>query len=167
MIIKPARMPIISDETAADALPMRLTVAVILIAIIGMIIALSVLDLMSAARTHEAQVEISKIVHNAEQMSLRGVGSVITLDIDIPDGVTVVFGALPGNEHAWPNDAVNYYIKIDSEQRVYETGAAFSNFEMDGAAELSSGPHRITLESVYNSDSTRVFILVYETGDNG
>lgn len=163
--MKPPRISLITDETAADALPMRFTVAAILIAIIAILIASSVLDLMSTARTHEAQTEISKIVSNAEQMSVRGAGSVITLDIDIPNDVMVVLGALPEDGDAWPRDAGNYYVQSDSERRVYETDTAFSNFGMDGAAELSSGPHMLTLKSVYNSDYGRVLVLVYETKD--
>lgn len=165
--MKPSRISLLTDETAADALPMRFTVAAILIAIIGLLIASSVLDLMSTARTHEAQIEISKVVSNAEQMSVRGAGSVVTLDIDIPHDITVVLGALPEDEDTWPRDAGNYYLQSGSERRVYETDAAFSNFEMDGAVELSEGPHRLTLESVYNSDHGRVFVLVYETKDGG
>ncbi len=161
--MKPTHISLITDETAADALPMRFTVAAILIAIIGIIITSSVLDLMSTARTHEAQTEISKVVSNAEQMSVRGAGSVVTLDIDIPNDVTVVLGALPENRDEWPRDAGNYYILSGSERRVYETDAAFSNLGMDGAAELSPGPHRLTLESVYNSDHGKLFVMVYET----
>ncbi len=165
--MKPSRRSLLTDEIAADALPMRFTVAAILIAIIGMLIASSVMDMMSTARIHDTQVGISKIVSNAGQMSVRGAGSVVTLDVDIPDDITVVLGALPDNEHAWPADAGNYYIRTGSERKVYGIDAAFSNFAMDGAAELSSGLHRLTLESVYNSNYNKVFILVYETKDNG
>ncbi|MDO9517154.1 MAG: hypothetical protein Q7J10_03790 [Methanosarcinaceae archaeon] len=160
--MKTSRISLITDETAADALPMRFTVAAILIAIIGLLVASSVLDMMSTARTHEAQTEISKIVSNAEQMSVRGAGSVITLDIDIPNDVTVVLGALPENRGEWPRDAGNYYIHSGSGRRVYEADAAFSNLEVDDAVELSPGPHRLTLESVYNSDHGKLFVLVYE-----
>ena len=160
-------MSLFTDETAADALPMRFTVAAILIVIIGILIASSVLDLMSTARTHDAQTEISKVVSNAEQMSVRGSGSVVTLDIDIPNDVTVILGALPEDEDTWPRDVGNYYVLSGSERKVYETEAAFSNFEMDGAVELSEGSHRLTLESVYNSDYSKVFVLIYETNDDG
>ena len=88
--MKPSSKSLFLDETAADALPMRFTVAAILIVIIGLVIASSVLDLMSTARAHEAQAEISKVVSNAEQMSVRGAGSVVTLDIDIPNDITIV-----------------------------------------------------------------------------
>ena len=161
--MKLSRKSLFLDETAADALPMRFTVAAILIAIIGIIMASSVMDLMSTARTHEAQTEISKVVYNAEQMSVRGAGSVVTLDIDIPNDITVVLGALPEEGHSWPRDAGNYYIQSGSERRVYETGAAFSNIGMNGSVEFPEGPHRVTLESVYNSDHGLVFILVHET----
>ena len=163
--MNPSSTSLLTDETAADALPMRFTVAAILIAIIGLLIASSVLDLMSTARMHETQTEISKVVSNAEQMSVRGSGSVVTLDIDIPNDITVVLGALPKDGDVWPRDVGNYYIQSGSEHKVYETEAAFSNFEMDGAVELSEGPHRLTLESVYNSDYSKVFVLVYETKD--
>ena len=164
---KQTRTSILTDENAADALPMRFMVAAIIIAIIGVIIASSVLDLMSNARMHKVQAEISKIVLNAEQMSVRGSGSVVTFDIDIPNDVTVVLGALPNEEGAWPRDSDNYYIQSGNERRVYETDASFSNIGMDGAAELSAGPHRLTIESVYNSDHGRIFVLVYETGKEG
>ncbi|MCL7411333.1 MAG: hypothetical protein M8350_05940 [Methanosarcinaceae archaeon] len=165
--MKPSRISLITDETAADALPMRFTVAAILIAIIGLLVASSVLDLMSTARTHEAQTEISKIVSNAEQMAVRGAGSVVTLEIDIPNDVTVILGALPKNRDEWPRDAENYYIQSGSKSSVYETDAAFSNIEVDDAVELSEGPHRLTLESVYNSDHGKLFVLVYERYDDG
>ena len=163
--MRPSRISLITDETAADALPMRFTVAAILIAIIGLLIASSVLDLMSTARTHGAQTEISKVVSNSEQMSVRGSGSVVTLYIDIPNDITVVLGALPEDEGVWPRDAGNYYIQSGSERKVYEAEAAFSNMRMDGAVKLSEGSHRLTLESVYNSDYSKVFVLVYETKD--
>lgn len=121
--------PIFHDENAADALPMRITVAAILFSIIILISSTAISDMVSDSHEYEAEIEVSRILAHARHMAFKGSGSKVTIEVDIPSDTTIVLGSLPDREDAWPQDANNYYIQIGTRNAIYQTDAFFSNID--------------------------------------
>jgi hypothetical protein len=141
---------------------MRITVATILFALVLLISSNALLDTISFSSTYEAEIEISELITNAEQMSARGPGSRITVDVDIPADTKVVLGTMPGEEDSWPAGANNYYIQSGPRKDAYKTDAFFTNFERSGPASITTGPHRLVIESIREPSHGRILIMVYE-----
>ena len=151
------------DEEAADALPMRFTVAALLILMLMALFTTAVLDLKDVTDMHHTDAALSKITSNAQQMTLRGAGTIINIEIEIPSDTQVVLGALPGSENTWPEDANNYYILTSEKRAIHETDALFSNVHINGPYTISPGSHQITLETVTEESSGKLFVKIYET----
>lgn len=147
------------DEGAADALPMRMVVAVIAIAALLVLLSAGVHSLLEKEKYYDAKAVISQIDSHAQQMTSRGSGSIITLDVDVPSDTIIVFGALPDRETEWPSDAQNYYIQINGRQTVGESGAFYSNSLLDGCFTLYSGSYTLTLKSVRDQNG-KIFIVI-------
>ena len=111
-------------------------------------------------KEREAVVEVSKLTVAAEQLSLRGAGSEVTLELRVPEDVKVGLGALPGREGEWPADAHNYYLSMGRREGFYASSASFSGPSMEGPAILGSGRHRLVLETVIEPETGRLFVLV-------
>ncbi|SFM16855.1 hypothetical protein [Methanolobus profundi] len=150
---------ILNNERAADALPMRMVVAVIAIGALLFLLTTGVNSLLEKEEVYVAQTIISEIEAHAEQMSSKGAGSNITLDIDVPPNTELAMGAIPNEEASWPTDARNYYIKIKDKQINGESAAYYSNATLDGCFILSPGPHTITMESVRDQNG-KIFIAL-------
>ena len=110
--------------------------------------------------------EVSKITIAAEQLSIRGEGSELILEVNVPQRASVVLGTLPGRESKWPEDADNYGITVEGKTKFYPAVAFFSNPELVGPVSLGPGKHRLLLSTKVDPDSGRLFILVSETGDD-
>ncbi|MEA1985324.1 MAG: hypothetical protein U9N13_06695 [Euryarchaeota archaeon] len=151
------------DEEAADALPMRFTVTALMVLLLVALFTTAVLDLRDVADRHHTDIALSKITSNAQQMTLRGAGTMINIEIEIPSDTQIVLGALPGSENVWPEDANNYYSQTGEQRVIHETDALFSNVHLDGPYTLSPGPHQITLETVTEASSGKRFVKIYET----
>lgn len=108
--------------------------------------------------------EVSKLTIAAEQLSIRGEGSEICLEMRIPEGVTVNLGTLPGRQNKWPADANNYCIHIKGKSAFYPSSAFFSNPEFNGPVSLGSGRHRLLLSTKMDSNLGRLFVLISEKG---
>ena len=158
-MIDKSPISIIRNERAADALPMRMVVAVIAIGALLLLLSAAVSSLLENEEIYAAEAVISEIEGHAEQMSSRGAGSNITLDIDIPSNTKLVMGAIPGKEDDWPSDSRNYYIEVNGKQMIGESTASYSNVTLNGCAVLSPGPHIITLESV-RDQNRKIFITL-------
>jgi len=148
---------IIRNERAADALPMRMVVAVIAIGALLLLLSTAVSSLLENEEIYAAKAVISEIEAHAEQMSSRGAGSNITLDIDIPSNTKIVMGSIPGNEDKWPSDARNYYMDINGKQITGDSAASYSNATLNGCAVLYPGHRILTMESVRDSNG-KIFI---------
>ncbi len=149
----------LKNERAADALPMRMVVAVIAIGALLLLMSGAVSSLIESEETYTTRSIISEIESNAEQMSARGSGSIVTLDVNVPSGVEIIFGAIPENQNAWPSDAENYYFEINGKQTIGESSASYSNTTLDNCFMLSPGPHVLTLESVRDQNG-KIFITL-------
>jgi hypothetical protein len=149
----------LKNERAADALPMRMVVAIIAIGALLILMTGSVSSLIESEETHATKAIISEIESNAEQMSAKGAGSIVTLDVNVPSGVEITFGAIPDNENNWPSDAENYYFEINGKQTIGESSASYSNQILDSFFILSPGPHVLTLESVRDQNG-KIFIVL-------
>ncbi|MBN2110369.1 MAG: hypothetical protein JW705_04690 [Methanosarcinaceae archaeon] len=150
------------DVRGADALPMRFTSAAIILLVLVLLSWTALSSTMEKKSIHDTKAVVSVIDSNAWMMSASGPGSRITLDIDIPEKVSLVLGAIPGHENEWPADAHNYYIMVEGRQLMGESKASYSNEFLNGTAILGPGSHRITLESVREAGSNRIFVRVYE-----
>lgn len=149
----------LKNERAADALPMRMVVAVIAIGALLLLMSGTVSSLIESEQTYTTKTIISEIESNAEQMSAKGSGSIVTLDVNVPSGVEIIFGALPENEDAWPSDADNYYIEINGKQIIGESSASYSNSTLNDSFILNPGSHILTLESVRDQNG-KIFIIL-------
>ncbi len=149
----------LKNERAADALPMRMVVAVIAVGALILLMTGAVSSLIESEETYATRTIISEIESNAEQMSANGAGSIVTLDVNVPSDVEITFGAVPGHENAWPSDAENYYFEINGKQIIGESSASYSNPALDGGLTLSPGPHVLTLESVRDQNG-KIFITL-------
>ena len=152
---------IIIDENAADALPMRITVAAIVITFIVVLLASGVSNMLTSVNEKNAVNEAEKIAMHAEQISLRGEGSRIVLDINVPTGYSIVLGALSHDQNNWPVNANSYHIQTGRRNVIKETGASFSDELIAGPAVIPEGSHQIVLESIRDPSYNRLFIAAY------
>ncbi|WP_292469784.1 hypothetical protein [Methanolobus sp.] len=150
---------ILNDERAADALPMRMVVAVIAIAALLLLLSSGIHSLLENEESYAVKAVISNIGSHAEQMSSKGAGSIIALDVDIPSNTKLVMGAIPGQENNWPSDSQNYYFEIDDKQTIGESAAFYSNASLNGCFILYPGSHTITMESVRDQNG-KIFIVL-------
>ncbi|TGC10572.1 hypothetical protein [Methanolobus halotolerans] len=155
------------DDRASDALPMRFTAAAIILLVLVFLSWTAISATMEKKSIHDTEAAISIIDSNAGMISANGAGSRVTLDINIPAKVTLVLGGVPDREEKWPEDARNYYFRMDSRQFMGESTASYSNEYLNGTAVLGPGSHKITLESVKRTSDNRIFVKVYENSREG
>ncbi|UGV40854.1 hypothetical protein J7W08_00450 [Methanococcoides orientis] len=150
------------NERAADSLPLRFTIASLLILLIMILFFTAISDLKEKSDENLAIVEIEKLVSNTEQISVRGEGSIIYLEIDIPENVYVHMGELPNEDNLWPSNSKNYYIQIDERHIIYDSISSFSNENMTGAYVITPGHHELKLESERDTSTGMLFIKISE-----
>jgi len=151
------------DDSAVFGLPFRLSVGALLFAALLLLSSISLSGFMVEDRDREVAAEVSKLTAAAEQLSLRGAGSEITLEFRVPYNVKVGFGALPGREGEWPADAHNYYVSTGGRDSFYASSASFSGPTMKGPAIFGPGRHRLVLETAIEPERGRLFVLVFES----
>lgn len=152
--------PIGTDESAVISLPFRLTVSGILFAVILLLSFVYLYDFLDEAKEKAALDEISRLTATAEQLSLRGEGSEVSLELRLPEGVNVDLGVLPGRQDKWPADANNYCIHTGEKNTFYYSDASFSNPELNGPVFLGSGRHRLLLSTKLEPKSGRLFVII-------
>lgn len=153
-----------NEESAVCGLPFRLTVTGILFAALVLISSASISGFLEGVKERETLDEVSKLTAAAEQLSIRGEGSEFIVEINVPQGASVVFGALPGKEGNWPEDADNYGITIEGKSKFYPAFASFSNPELNGPISLGPGRHRLLLSTKIDQGPGRLFVLISDTG---
>lgn len=153
-----------TEESAVCGLPFRLTVTGILFAVLVLISSISLSGFLEGVKERETLDEVSKLTAAAEQLSIRGEGSELIVEINVPQGMSVVFGTLSGREGNWPEDANNYGITIEGKSKFYPAAASFSNSELDGPVSFGPGKHRLLLSTKIDQGSGRLFVLISETG---
>ncbi|RXA20960.1 hypothetical protein EQO05_04420 [Methanosarcina sp. MSH10X1] len=151
-----------TDESAVTSLPFRLTVSGILFAVILLLSSVYLFDFLEEAKENAALDEISRLTAAAEQLSLHGEGSEVSLDLRLPEGVSVDFGILPGRQDKWPEDANDYCVRMGEKATFYCSDASFSNSGLNGPVSLSSGKHRLLLSTELEPGSGRLFVLISE-----
>jgi hypothetical protein len=151
-----------TDESAVTSLPFRLTVSGILFAVLLLLSSVYLYDFLDGAKEKTALDEISKLTAAAEQLSMRGEGSEISMELRLPEDVSVDFGALPGRQDRWPVDANDYCVRTGEKATFYYSDASFSNPELSGPVLLNSGGHRLLLSTKLESKSGRLFVLISE-----
>lgn len=156
------RTCILSDESAADSIAIRMATSAILLAAVVAIFSIASADMASFVHEYEASIEISEILSHAQHMSTMDTGSRITIDVDIPPDTEIVLGALPGRNEKWPVDASNYYIRTGKKASIYQDDPFFCDIDMQGPAIIQSGRHQLTIESIRDPTYNRIFIRVSE-----
>lgn len=121
-------------------------------------------DFLDGAKEKTALEEVSKLTAAAEQLSMRGEGSEISLELRLPEGVSVDFGTLPGRQDKWPADANDYCVRTGEKATFYYSDASFSNSELNGPVSLDSGKHRLLLSTKLESSSGKLFVIISEKG---
>jgi hypothetical protein len=124
--------PLETDESAVISLPFRLTVSGILFAVILLLSFVYLYDFLDEAKEKAALDEISRLTSAAEQLSIRGEGSEVSLELRLPEGVSVGFGVRPGQQDKWPANANDYCIHTGEKSTFYYSDASFSNPELNG-----------------------------------
>ena len=119
---------------------------------------------MDGVKEKDVLDETSKLTAAAEQLSLRGEGSEVVLELNLPEEVSVDFGALPGSQDKWPADADNYCIHLGGKTTFYSSAAFFSNPGLNGPVSLGSGRHRLFLSTQVESKSGKHFVVISEKG---
>jgi hypothetical protein len=155
---------IVTDESAVCELPFRLTVTGTLFAVLVLISSVSLSGFLDGVKEQETLDEITKLTAAGEQLSMRGEGSEIILEINLPHGTSADFGTLPDREGNWPENANNYCITIGGKSKFYPAAASFSNPELNGPVFLGPGRHRLFLSTQIDQGSGRLFVLISETG---
>jgi hypothetical protein len=145
-------------------LPFRLTVTGTLFSVLVLLSSVSLSGFLEGAKEQETLDEVSKLTAVAEQLSMRGEGSEVSLEIRVPQGASVDFGTLPGRRDNWPEDADNYCITIEGKSKFYPAGASFSNPELDGPVSLGPGRHRLLVTTKIDQRSGRLFVLISRNG---
>lgn len=153
-----------TEESAVCGLPFRLTVTGILFAVLVLISFTSLSGFLEGVKERETVDEVSKIITAAEQLSIRGEGSELIIEVNVPQRVSVILGALPDREDNWPEDANNYGIIVEEKSKFYPSLASFSNHELSGPVSLGPGRHRLLLSTKIDSESGRLFVLISEPG---
>jgi hypothetical protein len=151
-----------ADESAVFSLPFRFTVSCILFAVLLLLSSASVCSFLGDAKEKKALDEISKLTTAAEQLSMRGTGSEIALELNLPEEVKVDFGTLPGRQDKWPADSNNYCLHMREKTKFYSSTAFFSNPEFNGPVSLGPGSHRLLLSSKLEPDSGKLFVIISE-----
>ncbi len=77
-----------TDESAVTSLPFRLTVSGVLFVVILLLSSVYLFDFLEEAKEKTALDEVSKLTAAAEQLSLHGEGSEISLELRLPEGVS-------------------------------------------------------------------------------
>lgn len=108
--------------------------------------------------------EVSRISAAAEQLSLRGEGSDVSLEFNLPQEAAVDFGALPGHHNKWPADANNCCISLAGKTSIYPTTAFFSKPGLNGPVSLYSGRHKLLLSTKVEPKSGKIFVVISEKG---
>lgn len=156
-----------ADTTAAVSLPMRFVVASILLLATMALLATATSGFLTHMKMSDLESQMSRMDATASILYAGGPGSNLTMEIDIPSGCTVVMGAMPGSEAAWPYDAKNYFMEYEGKYTVRESRAAYSNELMGGVSFFGSGTHRVFMETTVNPSTGMLFVRVYELKRRG
>ncbi|MEL4305686.1 hypothetical protein [Methanococcoides sp. LMO-2] len=119
-------------------------------------------DLKQNAEEDSIQTEIAQLVSNAEQIYIRGEGSLIYIQAEIPENAEVHLGKIPDEDEVWPSNSNNYYILIDGHQKMFESKAAFSNSNMTGPYTIGPGHHNLKLETQRDNTTGMLVVKISE-----
>ena len=168
----------IADDYAAEGLPMRLVVTVILLSVIIGLSSKAAFFIISDTNEKKLKGELDMIDKRASLIYIQGgardidnpddsSGTMENIHVEIPDNIAfVVFGSMPspdgnppetGNPHT---DNAYYYVLNDGRVQTKSSIARFSanNTELDRPFVLYPGEYDLTMELVKNKNGTYVKI---------
>ncbi|MFA4957391.1 MAG: hypothetical protein WC556_10525 [Candidatus Methanoperedens sp.] len=166
------------EDTAAEGLPMRLVVTVILLSVVIGITSKAAFLIINDEKEKKLQGELDLINMHASQMYIQGgarninnpddfSGSLENIHLKIPDiAAFVVFGAMPSSDGAPPEtgnqhtDNVFYYVLNDGKVKTRSSIARFcaNGTELNEPLVLYPGDYDLKMELVKNKNGTYVKI---------
>jgi len=166
------------EDTAADGLPMRLVVSVVLLSVIIGLMSKAAALFINDEKEKTLQGELDIINKRASQMYIQGgardinrpgdfSGSFENIHVKIPDNTAfVVFRGMPSSDGAPPvtgnqhSDNIFYYILNDGRIQTRSSVARFSGngTESNEPFVLYPGDYDLTMELVKNKNGTYVRI---------
>lgn len=166
------------EDTAAEGLPMRLVVTVILLSVILGLTSKAAYVFINDEKEKKLQGELDIINTHASQMYIQGgarninnpddfPGSLENIHLKIPDNAAfVVFGAMPSSDGAPPEtanqytDNVFYYVLNDGKVKTRSSIARFcaNGTGSDKPFVLYPGDYDLTMELVKTKNGTYVKI---------
>jgi hypothetical protein len=145
-----------TNTNAVLGLPMYLTVAVIVAAVIIAILALGSYNMLMESQAHQMDSELGIIVAEAENMfEYADEGTSVTIHVDFPLTLRyVVFGSLPWSGFQEPTsfgitEATSnnyYYILSDGTTKTFHSSARFSSSDITKYELLHAGSYDLNLE---------------------
>lgn len=166
------------EDTAAEGLPMRLVVTVVLLSVIIGLTSKAATLFINDEKENTLQGELDILNKRASQMYIQGgardinrsddfAGSFENIHLKIPDNtVFVVFGGMPSSDGAPPEttnqhtDNVFYYVLNDGKIKTGSSIARFSanDTDLNRPFVLYPGDYDLTMELVKNNKGTYVKI---------
>lgn len=166
------------EDTAAEGLPMRLVVTVVLLSVIIGLTSKAASLFINDEKEKKLRGELDIINKRASQMYIQGgardinkpddlSGSLFNIHLKIPDNTAfVVFGGMPSSDGAPPGtadqytDNVFYYVLDDGRTQARSSVARFSanSTGLDRPFVLYPGDYDLTMELVKNRNGTYVKI---------
>ena len=168
----------LNEDTAAEGLPMRLVVTVILLSVIIGITLKATTLFINDEKEKKLQGELDLINTYASQMYIQGgardinnpddfPGSLENIHLEIPDiAAFVVFGAMPSSDKKPPDtanqytDNVFYYVLNDGKVKTRSSIARFcaNGTDLNEPFVLYPGEYDLTIELVKNKNGSYVKI---------
>ena len=166
---------LLDNDSAADGLPMRLVVTVILLSVIIGLSTKAASLFISDANEKKLKGELDLIDKRASVIYIQGgahniddpvdfQGTMENIHVEIPDNTAfVVFGSMPPSDGAMPEeenlytDNVFYYVLNDGRVQTRSSIARFSN-STGSPLVLYPGEYDLTMELIKNKNGTYVKI---------
>ncbi len=156
---------LLKDERAAEGLPMRIVVTMIIFSMILGLTGKAAFDFIDDAKEKKLMGELDTVEKRAAGMYVQGgardidnpedhSGTVESIKVKIPDNAAfVVFGGMPGDAADERTDNVYYYVLNDGRVHAKSSIARFL-----GPAVFYPGEYELKLELVRNHNGTFVKI---------
>ncbi len=145
-----------TNSTAVVGMPMYLTVALIVAAIIIAVFTVGIYTMITASQTHHLERELGRIISEAQNMyQYADEGSCITVEVTFPSSLRyLVFGALPQPGYVEPTTfTINpqtsnnyYYVLVDGTMKNFHSPVRFSSKDTTKFAVFHAGTYMLCLE---------------------
>jgi hypothetical protein len=144
------------NNHAVLGMPMYLTVAFIVTAVVLATFTVGIYTMISDSQAHHIEHELSRIVSEAQNMyQYADSGTMITISVQFPSSLSfIVFGSMPEPGYKKPIDRslientsnIYYYVFSDGTMKMFHSPVQFSSENTDEFAVFVSGSYELCLE---------------------